>query len=109
MKKHIELSSRAAKDVRALDKPARTRVAGVLEEDLTADPQPENLDVKALRGAAPWLRLRLGDHRVLYRPLTAAELEPLVAGVDARERPTAGYLVERIVNRRDLDRAVTSL
>lgn len=109
VKRHIELTSRAVKDLRALDRPARTQLATALEHGLAARPAPENLEVKALRGAAPWLRLRVGHYRVLYRPLRATEIAPLVAHIDASDRPTEGYLVERIVNRRDLDRAVASL
>jgi hypothetical protein len=70
---------------------------------LVADPLPSNLDIVALRGRAPWLRLRSGDWRVLLRPLSAAELAD-VGG--AAER---GFLVARIVNRRDLERAVATL
>jgi mRNA-degrading endonuclease RelE of RelBE toxin-antitoxin system len=51
----------------------------------------ENLDVKALTGQTVWLRLRVGDFRVLYMP----------AGKQ--------WLVARVVNRRDLDKAVRSL
>jgi len=45
---------------------------------------------------------------VLYRPLTREEL----AAVGAHRGPlgaTEGYLVERVVHRRDLDRAVATL
>jgi hypothetical protein len=47
--------------------------------------------VKALRGAVPWLRMRVGDHRVIYRATPAA------------------YVVARIIHRRDLDRPVATL
>jgi hypothetical protein len=70
---------------------------------LAAEPLPRNLDVLALRGRAPWLRLRSGDWRVLLRPLNAAELAE-VAGT-----ATGGFLVARIANRRDLERAVATL
>jgi len=40
--------------------------------------------------------------RVIFRPLTTAELRRL--GLTAR-----GYLIERVVNRRDLDEAVRPL
>ena len=106
---HIELTSRAAKDLSRLDKPARARIVSVLRDDLTANPVPDNLDVKALKGASPWLRLRVGDHRVVYRPLTDDELRPFVASYPRTKRPVRGFLVERIVNRRDLDRAVSGL
>ena len=63
----------------------------------------ESLDIKALQGAAPWLRLRVGDFRVLCRSLTAEELHALLGS------PGAGFLVGRVVDRRDLDRAIESL
>jgi hypothetical protein len=74
-----------------------------LVHGLTADPPRENLDVKALRGRSPWLRLRVGDWRIVYRPLTRAELKRL----DSDE--LEGYLVARIVNRRDLERTLRTL
>lgn len=74
-----------------------------LRESLAADPLPPNLDLAALRGRTPWLRLRSGDWRVLLRPLSQAELGD-VGGTAER-----GFLVARIVNRRDLERAVATL
>ena len=62
-----------------------------------------NLDAKARQGAAPWLRLRMGDVRVIFRPLTTEELRVLPSS------PSAGFLVARVVNRRDLDRAIETL
>lgn len=79
---------------------------------LTEDPPPENLDVKPLQGTAPWMRLRVGDYRVVYQALNLSEMQALQAEhpsfradtVEARKagEPT-GWLVARIVNRRDLD------
>jgi len=57
-------------------------------------------DVKALEGARPWLRLRTGDWRIIYRRFSPAEVD---------ERGEDGYLVARVVNRRDLADAVRSL
>lgn len=86
----VTLRPRAERDLRQIGPgPERTRIAAGLRE-LGAD--AANLDVKALAGAAPWLRLRVGNYRVLYR----------AAGESA-------YVVERIVHRRDLDRAVDRL
>jgi mRNA-degrading endonuclease RelE of RelBE toxin-antitoxin system len=99
----VELSKRALRDLRRLDHPVRKRLLDLLEGELAAEPQPPNLDVKALVGRSPWLRLRRGEHRVIYRPLTDAEL----ARLNASE--SAGFLVERIVDRRDLERAASSL
>lgn len=96
---HVELSRRAARDVTALDASTRKRVRKALE-NLGAD---ADLDVVALTGRSPWRRLRVGDHRVLFRPLSRDELDRL--GVT----DAAGYLVARIINRRDLHRAVAAL
>ena len=94
----IELSARAAKEVGDLDKATRKRIRASLEQLRDSH---ENLDIQALSGRAPWRRLRVGDYRVLFRPMTIAE----AAGRD----DISGYLVARIVNRRELHRAVTRL
>jgi mRNA-degrading endonuclease RelE of RelBE toxin-antitoxin system len=120
----IELLFRARHDLGGLD-PGRDRKAIVdaLTVGLAAVPPPGNLDIKALKGAAPWLRLRVGDYRILYRPLTQTELKDLkereqtseVTGIPWRrsqqrmEHAEAGYLVARIVHRRELDRAIRTL
>ncbi len=103
MPSHVELSRRAQRDLRALSDRDRSRIVRALREGLAADPLPRNLDIVALQGQAPWLRLRSGDWRVLLRPLSVAELAD-VGGTTAR-----GFLVARIVNRRDLERAVATL
>jgi mRNA-degrading endonuclease RelE of RelBE toxin-antitoxin system len=54
---------------------------------------PRDLDVVPIVGHPPWLRLRVGDFRVLFRP----------------ERATSTFLVVRVINRRDLERAVEGL
>lgn len=85
----VALASRAADELRALDPPVRQRVIEALR---ALGEEAANLDVKPLRGAKPWRRLRVGDYRVLFRPA-----EP-----DA-------FLVARIVHRSDLERAVGKL
>lgn len=106
--RHIELSRRATKDFRQLDKATARRIHKALERDLTAEPPPDNLDIKPLQGAEPWLRLRIGSHRVLYRPMTSDELRHLLGrGPDLSLLD--GYLVARIIHRRDLDQAVATL
>ncbi len=80
------------------------RLEEALTQQLTADPPPGNLDVKALQGRAPWMRLRVGDWRIIYRPLTREELHRLEVSEQAE-----GYLVARIVNRRDLERTLRTL
>ncbi len=99
----VELSKRALRDLRRVDHKSRRRLLDLLENELAAEPQPANLDIKALAGRPPWLRVRRGDYRVIYRPLTIGELEKLAA----RER--AGFLVERVIDRGDLERAATGL
>jgi mRNA-degrading endonuclease RelE of RelBE toxin-antitoxin system len=133
---HIELASKAKHDLNRLGPgPDRKAIIDALTVGLTATPPPDNLDVKALRGAAPWLRLRVGDYRILYRPLTPFEVKTLVderavqaelkklrglpgAEIPKRmlatqrrpwEYPEVGFLIARIVHRRDLDRAVRTL
>lgn len=92
----VELAQRAVRDLRKMDGAQRRRVRAALEALAVG---AENLDVKALAGQAPWLRLRVGDWRVLYRPLSAEEA---AAG-------GPGWLVARVVDRRDLERSVRSL
>ena len=86
---HVELSSRAMKDLRRLRRGAsRQQLADALG---ALGAGAENLDVKPLEGRPGWHRLRSGDYRVLYR------------------RDDDRIWVERIVDRRDLRRAVTTL
>lgn len=94
--KRVELTTRAMRDLRKLDGQDRRRIVAALDE-LAAG--AENLDIKALVGRSPYLRLRVGDWRVLYRPTTEQEA---VARGD-------GWFVFRIINRRDLERAARSL
>lgn len=92
----IELASKAVRDLRKMDGQDRQRVRVAL--DGLAKDTP-NLDIKALTGRTPWLRLRAGDWRVLYRPLST----------DEATEQGPGWLVARVINRRELDRAVRSL
>jgi hypothetical protein len=79
---------------------ARGAVGDAIRDALTElGAGAENADIKAPAGQAPWLRLRVGDWRVIYRPLTEAETKD--------QRP--GALIARVVNRRDLLRAVRTL
>jgi mRNA-degrading endonuclease RelE of RelBE toxin-antitoxin system len=68
--------------------PDRQRIVDGLR---ALDTGAANLDIKALEGRPQWRRLRIGDFRVLYRPTDEA------------------MRVERIVNRRDLDKAIDTL
>jgi mRNA-degrading endonuclease RelE of RelBE toxin-antitoxin system len=99
----VELSKRALRDLRRIDHKSRKRLLDLLEDDLAAEPHPANLDIKPLTGRAPWLRMRRGEYRVLYRPLTNSELQSL----NAIEKN--GFLVERVIDRGDLERATSTL
>jgi mRNA-degrading endonuclease RelE of RelBE toxin-antitoxin system len=89
----VTLLPKAERDLRRLQTGERKRIADALRL-LAAG--AENLDVKALRGVTPWLRLRVGNYRVLY-----------TVGPSSPAR--SALVVARIVDRRDLDRAVAAL
>lgn len=97
----ILFSERATNDISRLDLEMRERVLSVIRNRMGILPTPTNLDMKPLEGRPPWLRVRVGDVRVLCRRLTTAELRATGA-----ER---GYLIARVVRRRDLDRATARL
>ena len=101
MKAYVQVSPRAEKDFRRLDGPARKRIRSLLVDKLKRTSLPQNLDVKPLEGLTPWLRARVGEHRIIFRALTAGEIR----NVDAR----AGWYVARIVDRKDLPKAVKNL
>lgn len=85
----VQISNRAKRDLRKMGSgPHR---AAVLDGLLALEQGAANLNVVAIAGHPPWLRLRIGDFRVLYRPIPA------------------GWWAERIVNRRDLMEAVKTL
>jgi plasmid stabilization system protein ParE len=90
----IALSRRAEKDLRRIGPGDElNRIRQALEALAGA---PGGLDVKPLRGQSPWLRLREGDCRVLYRSIDPGEAD-------------ASHLVARVVHRSDLERAVSTL
>lgn len=101
--RRVEFHRRAKRDVRSLAPREQDRIEQALKAVLTPDELPPNADVKALAGAAPWLRLRVGEYRVLFRPLDRAELS--ARGIDAR----SGYLVARVVHGGELGRAAAAL
>ncbi len=88
----IKLAPRAVRDLKQLDRKTRKRVQQAFEA-LGTD--AANLDVKTVAGHAPWRRLRAGEHRVLYRELD--------------DEADARYLVARVIDRRDLHRAIDKL
>jgi mRNA-degrading endonuclease RelE of RelBE toxin-antitoxin system len=91
----VVLSRRAVRDIRRIGPgPELRRIREALHRLQQDD---AGVDIKPLQGRAPWMRLRIGDYRVLYRP------------VGEEERADAELLVARIVSRGDLQRAVSSL
>src|ERR1700683_4318647 len=63
---NIKLAPRAIRDLKHVDHKTRKRVQRAFEA-LGTD--AANLDIKPVAGHAPWRRLRVGEHRVLYREL----------------------------------------
>ena len=85
----VLLATRAARDLRHLGPgPELDRIEAALQR---LDGGAANLDVKPLTGSAPWLRLRVGDWRILFR--TADE----------------AVLVARIIHRTELQQALRTL
>jgi len=60
---------------------------------LTHEPLPPNANDRALKGAAPWRRLRVGELCILWRAVGSGERRH----------------VARVIHRRDLERAVHKL
>lgn len=71
-------------------------------------PPVPNLDIKPIEGHRPWLRMRVGNYRVLFRPLSRSEMDGLVLRRGALAGENA-YLIARIVDRAELERAVDNL
>jgi mRNA-degrading endonuclease RelE of RelBE toxin-antitoxin system len=88
----VRFSRRAADGLDSLPQRTARRIADPLRT-LAEDPRSPTLDIKVLVGRRPWRRLRLGDHRILFRPAQGGNV----------------LLVGRVVDRRELDRAVRSL
>lgn len=59
----VELSTRAAKELRKLDRPVQARLVAALAL-LRDDPRPAT--VTALVGHPGYLRVRVGDYRIIY-------------------------------------------
>jgi mRNA-degrading endonuclease RelE of RelBE toxin-antitoxin system len=98
---YVELARRAIRDLRHLGPGTHQRQLRAAIDALASD--AAHLDVKPLEGHAPWLRLRDGDYRLLYRPLRPDELRARPGSLDA------GYLIARVIHRRELERAVSTL
>jgi mRNA interferase RelE/StbE len=58
-----EARSRARKALRQLDPAARRDILTAMRA-LGTEPRPA--DVKPLKGYRPWLRVRVGDYRIIY-------------------------------------------
>ena len=84
-----------------MDRTVRDRARRALVRLVDRGPR-SNLDIQPLAGRSPWLRMRVGDFRVIFRELTPDEIK--LHGIDS-----PGYLVERVVNRRDLEEAIRPL
>ena len=97
----MQINPRAEKDYRRLRGAARERVRRVLADRLSAAPLPGKLDVRPLEGLPPWVRLRVGEHRIVCRPLTRTELRGTGSEV--------GWYVARIIDRKDLLTAIRQL
>ena len=84
------MSPRALRDLDRFSRREQDRVEAALEA-LAADPSARNLDIAPIVGHPPWQRLRIGSLRVLLRS------------------EAGGYIIDRVVNRRDLGRAIVRL
>ena len=60
----IEFTPAAARSLRALPGPVLGRVTAAID-DLAGDPRPRGC--KQMAGRPPRWRIRVGDHRVIYR------------------------------------------
>jgi mRNA-degrading endonuclease RelE of RelBE toxin-antitoxin system len=89
----VVLAKRALRDLERVHPPAQKQAIAAAIDALLHD--APSLDVRPLRGKSPLRRLRHGDYRVLFRPLSAEEGE--------------GYLVAHIAHRQDLENAVRKL
>jgi len=96
----LRFTTRAQSDWKKLDVVSKDRIDLALEA-LRRLPNPGNLDEKLLEGHSPWRRLRVGDHRVIFRPFSPEERKQYGS--------PKGYVVERVIDRRDLDRATKGL
>jgi mRNA interferase RelE/StbE len=107
MRQHVEFSSRAERDLKSVPRQSRKSVVSALES-LETVPPAANLDIRPLTGRPGWFRLRVGDWRILYRPMSEYEASKLVLERGVLEGSPA-IVVGRIVNRRDLHRVIRTL
>ncbi len=107
MRKAVQLARAAERDLRRMGPgPERTRILRALTETWRPS-RPRPTPTSSL-GAAPWLRLRVGDWRVIYRPLTIEERRATTLPSEA-DTADEVYLVACIVARGELERVVDHL
>lgn len=85
----VNLDHKAEKDLRRIAKKDQTHILHTLRDELAID--APNLNIKPIIGRPGWLRLRVGDYRVLY--FSTGE----------------SYEVVRIVHKHDAVKAIASL
>jgi len=73
-----------------------------LLRSLADEASPANIDRRPLVGREPWWRARTGDHRIIYRRITRDEARLLGA-------PSGGLLIQRVIDRRDLEGVIRRL
>jgi mRNA interferase RelE/StbE len=76
----IELTPLAVRDLKALDRPVRARIAQRINM-LAENPRPQG--IKKIEGEDELYRLRVGDYRILYQ-IKARVLLVLIIGVGHR-------------------------
>ncbi len=86
--RELRIARLAAKQLERLPKARFDQITARLQE---LDANQPNLDIKPLRGHAPWQRLRVGEYRIVFR------------------RDRDGILVAAVVPRQALDAAVAKL
>jgi mRNA-degrading endonuclease RelE of RelBE toxin-antitoxin system len=95
----VELASAAQRDLKKLRRsPDLQRIKRAILALPGGNP---SLDIAVLLGAAPWRRLRVGSWRILFRPVTGEERR--------RTGSQAAFLVARVVDRKELHKAVSTL
>jgi mRNA interferase RelE/StbE len=78
----IEIRPRARRSLRQFDTPARKAIASAID-GLASEPRP--VGVMALKGHRPWLRMRVGDYRIIYAVDDRARLVTVAAIGHRRE------------------------
>jgi mRNA-degrading endonuclease RelE of RelBE toxin-antitoxin system len=105
----LEFASKAERDLRKIVRRNRPDAESIRDGLAQLRAGASNIDTKQVRGHPPWWRLRVGDWRVLFRKLERGEVAELCRARKTGATTREGYLVFRIVNRADLERAVDTL